>query len=120
MTIDEAGRRRIAELVRAAMGWQGVTGARIEAGGRLSRATVDRVKRADERVSDTMLRALGDALDLPRDFLIYVGEGDIAAVEASTRRDAELRHWTVRLIRRDLDGGSTPNVVNRNRRAAAG
>ena len=94
--IDDQGRIRIGTLVRAAMGWQGLSGSRIEAGGRVSRATVDRVKRGD-RISDTMLRALGDTLGLPRDYLLYVGTGDVAKIEASGA-DPDLIRWTTDLI----------------------
>lgn len=102
--IDSMGRLRIAELVRAAMGWEGLSGPSIEATGRVSRATVDRVKRADPKVSDTMLRALGDVLGLPRDFLIYVGAGDIEAIEQSSA-DPDLRRWTLSLFQTPDEGG---------------
>ncbi|WBQ02977.1 hypothetical protein [Kribbella sp. CA-293567] len=98
--IDTAGRKRIADLVRAQMGWLGLSGPKIEAGGRVSRATVDRVKRADEKISDNTLRGLGDALSLPRDFLLYVGAGDIERVEAASG-DPDLIRWTVERIRAD-------------------
>lgn len=94
--IDDQGRIRIGMLVRAAMGWQGLSASRIEAGGRVSRATVDRVKRGD-KLSDTMLRALGDTLGLPRDYLLYVGTGDVAKVQASGA-DPDLIRWTTDLI----------------------
>lgn len=96
MNIDEKGRARIAELVRAQMGWSGISGPSIQRGGRVSRATVDRVKR-EEEVSETMLRALGDVLGLPRDFLLYVGRGDIDAIRRSTD-DSDLLRWTIELI----------------------
>jgi hypothetical protein len=100
--IDDQGRIRIGTLVRAAMGWQGLSASRIEAGGRISRATVDRVKRGD-RLSDTMLRALGDTLGLPRDYLLYVGTGDIQKIEASGA-DPDLIRWTTDLIEASHSG----------------
>jgi len=105
--IDSTGRQRIAELVRAAMGWTGQSGPSIEATGRVSRATVDRIKRADERVSDTMLRALGDVLGLPRDFLIYVGEGDQSAISRSGA-DPDLLRWTLALFADNDEEMTTP------------
>jgi len=95
--IDTQGRVRIGRFVRAAMGWQGLSGSRIEAGGRVSRATVDRVKRGDPKVSDTMLRALGDTLGLPRDYLLYVGSGNIRQIERSGA-DPDLIRVTIDLI----------------------
>lgn len=94
MTIDTTGRRRIADLVRAQMAWTGLSGPGIEATGRVSRATVDRVKRSDVNVSDTMLRALGDVLGLPRDFLIYVGSGNLNAIMRSGG-DPDLIRWVM-------------------------
>lgn len=96
--IDEQGRIRIGLFVRAAMGWTGLSGPRIEAGGRVSRATVDRVKRGDPKVSDTMLRALGDTLGLPRDYLLYVGSGDERQIEKSGA-DPDLIRVTLDMIR---------------------
>lgn len=104
--IDTAGRQRIATLVRAAMGWTGLSGPAIEARGRVSRATIDRVKRGDERVSDTMLRALGDQLDMPRDFLLYVGAGDVRQIEASGG-DPDLVRWTLDLLKEDQANDTT-------------
>ena len=92
--IDTAGRQRVAELVRAQMGWVGLSGPGIEATGRVSRATIDRVKRADTNVSDTMLRALGDVLGLPRDFLIYVGNANVEAIRQSGA-DSGLIQWVM-------------------------
>lgn len=100
--IDTQGRIRIGMLVRAAMGWQGLSGSRIEAGGRVSRATVDRVKRGDPKVSDTMLRALGDTLGLPRDYLLYVGNGDIRKIQESGA-DPDLIRVTIDMIRSGPD-----------------
>lgn len=89
--ISAAGRDRIAAMVRAQMDWEGLSGPRIEKSGRVSRATLDRVKRGDENVSNTMLRAVGDVIGLPRDFLIYVGTGNLAAIEQTG--DPELVRW---------------------------
>lgn len=95
--IDSKGRVWIGETVRAAMEWEGLSGPRIDAGGRVSRATVDRVKRGDARISDKMLRALGDVLGLPKDYLLYVGAGDVGRIEQSGA-DRDLIRWTVDLI----------------------
>jgi hypothetical protein len=112
--IDTAGRHRIAELVRAQMAWTGMSGPGIEATGRVSRATVDRVKRADANVSDTMLRALGDVLGLPRDFLIYVGSANVLAIEQSGA-DADLLRWVLNLFAGPTNGnnGDAPNEEQR-------
>jgi hypothetical protein len=95
--IDQNGRRRIAEQVRAQMGWLGLSGVKVSATGRVSRATLDRVKRC-EAVSDNMLRALGDVLGLPRDYLLYVGQADVDAVMQSAAEDPDLVRWTLSLI----------------------
>lgn len=94
--IDSRGRIRIGETVKAVMAWEGYTGVGIDSTGRVSRATINRAKRGDP-ISDTMLRALGDALGLPRDFLLYVGAGDVRKVEMSGA-DPDLIRWTMDLI----------------------
>jgi hypothetical protein len=94
--IDARGRTRIGETVKAVMAWEGYTGVGIDSTGRVSRATINRVKRGDQ-ISDTMLRALGDALGLPRDYLLYVGAGDVRKIEASGA-DPDLIRWTTELI----------------------
>lgn len=99
--MDEQGRSRVAELVKAAMGWRGTNGSKIDAGGRVSRATIDRIKRR-ENVSEAMLRALGDVLGLPRDYLLYVGNGDVEAVISSGVIDPDLLRWTLGLMQVDL------------------
>lgn len=101
---ETQGRQHVAELVRAMMAWSGLSGPAIDATGRVSRASVDRIKRGDVTVSDTMLRALGDVLGLPRDYLLYVLRGDTAAIERSTA-DADLVRWTVDLMRDPVDDG---------------
>jgi hypothetical protein len=94
--IDSRGRTRIGETVKAVMAWEGYTGVGIDSTGRVSRATINRAKRGDP-ISDTMLRALGDALDLPRDYLLYVGAGDIQKIQASGA-EPDLIRWTTDLI----------------------
>lgn len=97
--IDSRGRTRIGETVKAVMAWEGYTGVGIDSTGRISRATINRAKRGD-KITDTALRALGDALHLPRDFLLYVGAGDVRKIEASGA-DPDLIRWTIDLIRSD-------------------
>ena len=97
--IDSHGRHRIGETVKAVMAWEGYTGVGIDSTGRISRATINRAKRGD-KITDTMLRALGDALKLPRDYLLYVGAGDTSKIESSGA-DPDLIRWTVDLIRSD-------------------
>lgn len=99
--MTEAGRRRIAEFVHAALGWAGQNAQKNLVGtGRVSKTTVDRVKRAED-VSDTLLRALGDVMGLPRDFLLYIGYGQVQRLErllADAGEDANLRdliRWTL-------------------------
>ncbi|MGH3331544.1 MAG: hypothetical protein ACRDPJ_09620 [Nocardioidaceae bacterium] len=98
---EEPGQERVAELVKAAMGWRGISGPQIDATGRVSRATVDRVKRR-ENVSDAMLRALGDILGLPRDYLLYVRNGDVEAVISSGATDPDLLRWTLELMQDEI------------------
>lgn len=112
--IDADGRRRIASFVQAAMGWSGQNAAKKLAGtGRVTRSAIDRVKRGDE-VSDTLLRALGDVLELPRDFLLYIGRGDVYQIErlGGEHADDDLRdlvRWTlVHLFLIEPDGGQRP------------
>lgn len=107
--IDARGRVRIGETVKAVMAWEGYTGVGIDSTGRISRATINRAKRGDQ-ISDTMLRALGDALGLPRDYLLYVGAGNIRRVEASGA-DPDLIRWTVELIESTQDGGQATGHV---------
>lgn len=97
--IDEAGRRRIAKFVDAALGWAGMESAKRLAGtGRVSKATIDRVKRGED-VSDTMLRGLGVVLELPRDYLLYIGYGDVDRIKELADTDdlnrQDLIHWTL-------------------------
>ena len=100
--VAEIGRRRVADLVVAAMGWKSISGPQVERTGRVSRATVDRVKRY-EVVSEAMLRALGDVLGLPRDFLLYVRDGDQTAIAEAGSVDPDLVRWTLRLFAEDDD-----------------
>lgn len=97
--IDADGRLRIATFVHAAMGWAGQnTSKKLIGTGKVTRSAIDRIKRGDE-VSDTLLRALGDVLDLPRDFLLYIGRGDIDRIERlGDHADDNLRdliRWTL-------------------------
>lgn len=103
--IDTQGRSRIGRLVSAEISRRGMTGLRLASSGRPGIATINRIKAGDPRVSLQMLRALGDKLGLPRDFLIYVGTGDVARIRASARPgnpdDADLIRWTEDLIDED-------------------
>lgn len=98
----DQGRRNVAALVVAAMGWAGKSGPDISRTGRVGLSTVNRVKRL-EAVSDTMLRALGDVLDLPRDYLLYVGRHDVENVIRAGRHDPDLLRWTIDLMAREGD-----------------
>jgi hypothetical protein len=108
--IDSRGRTRIGETVKAVMAWEGYTGVGIDSTGRVSRATINRAKRGDQ-ISETMLRALGDALGLPRDYLLYVGTGDIRRIETSGA-DPDLIRWTTELVlsSHSEDEGATGNA----------
>lgn len=99
--IDAEGRIRIGQFVRAAMAWQGVSGPKIDAGGRISRATVDRVKRADPRITDVTLLALGDVLGLPRKYLLYIGTGDAEKIRNSGA-DPDLIRVTLEMLEEPL------------------
>jgi hypothetical protein len=94
--IDTQGRVRIGETIKAVMAWEGYTGVGIDSTGRVSRATINRAKRGDQ-ISDAMLRALGDTLGLPRDYLLYVGIGDVRKIQASGA-DPDLIRWTTDLV----------------------
>jgi hypothetical protein len=99
--IDAEGRIRIGQFVRAAMAWQGLSGPKIDAGGRISRATVDRVKRADPRISDVTLLALGDVLGLPRKYLLYIGTRDAEKIRTSGA-DPDLIRVTLEMLEEPL------------------
>lgn len=91
-SIDRRGRARIAETVKRVIGWNRTSAVKVGAmPGSPSRETIQRIV-AGEQVSDVMLMALGDKLRLPRDFLIYVGTGDVRKIRASARpgRDDDL------------------------------
>jgi hypothetical protein len=106
--IDTQGRMRIGRLVGAEMARRGITGHQLAASGRPRIATINRIKAGDPNVSETMLRALGDKLGLPRDFLIYVGTGDTRKISSSARPDhdddPDLIRWTLDLIQADNPG----------------
>lgn len=97
--IDPEGRQRISAFVYAALGWAGQNATRRFTGtGRVSQSTIERVKRGEE-VSETLLRALGDVLDLPRDYLLYIGHGNTDRIERlGDDADEDLRdliRWTL-------------------------
>lgn len=96
--IPEVGRQRIAEFVHAALGWAGANASKKFSGtGRVSKATMDRVKRGDE-VSETMLRAVGDVMELPRDYLLYIGHADVerlSRLAAMNDDQRDLVRWTL-------------------------
>lgn len=97
--IDEAGRRRIAEFMHAALGWAGANATKNLSGtGRVGKGTVDRVKRG-EVVSETFLRAVGDVMGLPRDYLLYIGHADVERLSRLGQTDdadrQDLVRWTL-------------------------
>lgn len=101
--IDKRGRARISETVKRVIAWNRTSAVKVGAmPGSPSRETIQRVV-AGEQVSEVMLMALGDKLQLPRDFLIYVGTGDIRKIEASARPgrddDLDLIRVVVEMIR---------------------
>jgi hypothetical protein len=101
--IDTRGRARISAFVKRAIAWNRTSAVKVGAmPGRPSRETIQRIV-AGEQVSDVMLMALGDKLGLPRDFLIYIGTGDIRKIEASARPghdgDPDLIRWTLEMMR---------------------
>lgn len=113
--IDEAGRRRIAEFVHAALGWAGANASKnLTSTGRVSKPTIDRIKRGDA-VSETMLRAAGDAMKLPRDYLLYIGHADLdrlrrlASADGDDQRD--LVRWTLDHLFPDHDKPCPPRVT---------
>lgn len=97
--IDARGRARIAKLVKHEIARQGRTAAEVGALGMPSLPTIKRVK-AGEEVSDEMLDALGGRLGLPRDFILYVGTGDVRKVRNSGA-EPDLIRWSLELIQAD-------------------
>jgi hypothetical protein len=95
---DETGRRWIAELVQYEVSRLGLTRTRMRKqwGSVVSPATVDRVRRG-EVVGDSYLAAIGDLLGMPRGFLTYVGEGDVARIKTSGA-DPDLIRWVLDLL----------------------
>jgi hypothetical protein len=105
--MDEAGRRRIAEFVHAALGWAGANASKnFSETRRVSKTTMDRVKRG-EVVSDTYLRAVGDVMGLPRDYLLYIGYADLDRLsrlgETSDADRQDLVRWTLEHLFPDFD-----------------
>lgn len=111
-TVSEAGLADVATLVTAALGWKGTSSRALSKEGRISRVTVERIKRG-ERVSDVMLRALGDTLDFPRDFLLYVAYRDLDAIVRAglVYNDEDLVRWTAELL---IGNHGHPAVDTRN------
>jgi hypothetical protein len=98
---DVAGRMRVAQVVRAVMGWKGITVPQLAAlPGRPQLTTIERVRAGDTNVSDTMLRAIGGKLRLPSDFLLYVETRDVDKIRTARRGpdDDDLIRWTIDLI----------------------
>lgn len=98
--IEDAGRADVAALVAAAMAWRGLSSRALAKNtGRISTVTVRRVRNG-ERVSEVMLRSLGEILDLPRDFLLYVGRQDLDAMVRAgmASGDLDLVRWTAELM----------------------
>lgn len=105
--IDAEGRQRIAAFIYALLGWDGpAVMNKLIGSGRVSKTTIDRVKRG-EAVSDTMLRAMGDVLDLPRDYLLYIGCGNVDRIERLLpEADDDFREvlrWTLDLFSTEPD-----------------
>lgn len=107
--IDTTGREHVGTLVKAAMAWQGLSGPAIGATGRVSRASIDRIKRGDPSVSNTMLRAMGDVLGFPRDYLLYVAAGNIDKIRESGA-EPDLVRWTLEMLREDEHEQEVPEV----------
>lgn len=97
--IEDQGRARIAKLVSHEMARQGLTGTELGARGMPSYGTIKRV-RAGKEVSDEMLDAIGGRLGMPRDFILYVGIGDVRKIRASGA-EPDLIRWSIELIRAD-------------------
>ena len=106
--IDDQGRARIAKLVNHEIARQGRTAKEVGSKGMPSVATIKRIK-AGEDVTPEMLDALGGRLGLPRDFILYVGTGDVRRIKASRAED-DLIRWVLDLIAEDR-----PNTGSRRR-----
>lgn len=93
VTIDDAGRARIATIARWALDRRGRP---MISSARVSMVTVNRILHR-ERVSEAMLHAVGSMLDLPDGFLVDVGHGDLERI-ARSDAEAELRGLATYLI----------------------
>ena len=99
--IDRHGRARIARFVTEEIARQGLSARALgDAPGRPRLPTIKRIK-AEEEVSDTMLRAMGGKLKLPADWLIYIGAGDERRIRNSGA-DPDLIRVTLDLFDRPM------------------
>lgn len=113
-TTNDLGRVMVAELVTAAMGWGGMSGPSISKTGRVGLSTINRVKRL-EPVGETMLRALGDVLGLPRDYLLYVLNADLESIVRAAQWDRDLLRWTIDMLGRNEVDMNTRGMTPRTR-----
>jgi transcriptional regulator with XRE-family HTH domain len=76
-------RRKLAgDIVAAEFARQRFTREQTADRARTSPSTIDRVRKGDETVRDSTLRQVEGALGLPDNLLIYIANGDTAAIEA--------------------------------------
>ena len=76
-------RRKLAgEIVESEYARQGFDRKDIAPRARMSTSTLDRIREGDDRVLDATFRQIEGALGLPDNLLIYIANGDTAAIEA--------------------------------------
>jgi len=101
--IDSAGRARIGRFVRDEIARRGTTPEEVGAKpGRPSLVTIKRIKAGDPSVSELMFLALGTKLELPADYLMYIGTGDLRRIKRSGAAP-DLIRVTLELFRDDND-----------------
>lgn len=109
--IDRHGRARIARFVTDEIARQGLSTRALGAAyGRPRLPTIKRIKAADPDVSETMLRAMGGKLQLPADWLIYIGTGDRRRI-SNSGAEPDLIRVTLDLFE---DQGPSPRWSDRS------
>ncbi len=113
--VSDPGLRAIAQVVRGEMERRNLRERELADNARVSRPTITRIK-AGNRLSDVMYRAVGDALGLPRDYLLYVGNLDIGRIRAAAVHDPDLLRWTLDIIDTEAGNPEQPRLASSKRR----
>ena len=75
-------RKLVGDIVKAEYARQRFTREQTADRAHMSPSTLDRVRDGDASVRSSTLRSVEGALGLPDDLLIYIADGDTAAIEA--------------------------------------